>query len=102
MNPSWPFADPENVIALTLREVADGKSPIVLVTHDADDGCWQFHDGRDNPNPGDGVVVCLEEMYKLDPSIGELADLPLGWRAWREAPGEAWNREEMEPEEDEE
>ncbi len=34
----WPFDDPENVATLTLREVMNRKSPILLVTHDEDDG----------------------------------------------------------------
>ena len=102
MTQPWPFDDPTNTIAITLSDVAKGASPILLVTHDADDGTWQFHDGRDNPNPDDGVVVCLEDMYHLDASMGELADLPLGWRAWRDAPDQPWQREVMEPEEDDE
>ena len=95
----WPFADPKNAIALTMPEVAEGKNPILLVTHDADEGTWQFHDGRDDPDPNQGIVVCLEHVYAIDPSVGELADLPLGWRAWRDKPDQPWQREEMEPEE---
>jgi hypothetical protein len=97
---AWPFADPKNAIALTMREVADGANPILLVTHDLEDGVWQFLDGRDDPDPDDAIVVCLEHMYGVDPTVGQLADLPLGWRAWRDAPNEPWKREEMKPEAD--
>ena len=100
MNP-WPFADPENVVALTMRDVMEGKTRIVLVTHDEDDGMWQFLDGRDNPAPADAVLVCLRHVFQLDPSVGELADLPYGWQAWREAPDQPWQREEMGPAENE-
>jgi hypothetical protein len=99
MEKHWPFADPENLATFTLRDIVEGKRPILLVTHDAEDGCWQFLDGRDNPSPADAFLICLKTAYKLDQSVGELADLPLGWRAWRQAPGEPWQREEMEPEE---
>jgi hypothetical protein len=91
----WPFADPENVAAISLRDIVDGKAPILLVAHDEEDGMWQFLDGRDNPDPADGVVVCLKHVFGLDPSVGELADLPYGWRAWRDAPDQPWQREEM-------
>jgi hypothetical protein len=30
----WPFADPENVAVITLRDIMDGKTRILLVTHD--------------------------------------------------------------------
>lgn len=94
---SWPFADPENVAILTLRDITEGKTLILFVTHDEEDGMWQFLDGRDNPDPTDAVLVCLMHVFGLDPSVGELADLPCGWRAWRDAPNQPWQREEMEP-----
>jgi hypothetical protein len=28
----------------------------------------------------------------LDPSLRAVADLPPGWVAWRERPGDAWSR----------
>lgn len=90
MTDDWPFADPPNVAAITVQSVIEG-APILLVTHDADDGGWQFHTGGD-ANEDDGRVVSLASIFASDPSIGELADLPLGWRAWREAPGEPWTR----------
>ena len=90
---TWPFADQENVVVLTLRDITDGKTRIKLVTHDEDDGMWQFLDGRDNPDESDAAVVSLKEIYELDPSVGELADLSCGWRAWRDAPDQPWQRE---------
>jgi hypothetical protein len=80
-----------------LRDIVNGKAAILLVHYDADDGMWQFLDGRDDPDPADGVVVCLECVFGLDPSVGDLADLPRGWRAWRDAPGQPWQREEVGP-----
>lgn len=98
---AWPFADPENVRAITLRDITDGKTRILLVTHDEDDGMWQFLDGRDSPDPSDGTLVCLKHIYELDPSVGELADLPCGWLAWRGSPDQPWQREVRSPDEDE-
>jgi hypothetical protein len=36
--------------------------------------------------------VSLQNTYCLDNSIGELADLPVGWYAWRELPTAPWQR----------
>ena len=92
MKTDWPFSDPPNVATITTRQVLEEDYPILLVTHDEEDGCWQILCGTTN-DPDDGRIVGLDCMYEKDPSIGELADLPLGWKAWREAPGKAWNRD---------
>jgi hypothetical protein len=44
----------------------------------------------------DAMLVALEEIVRRDPSIAELADLAIGWQAWRERPGAAWVREARE------
>jgi hypothetical protein len=82
----WPFAEEPNVVAVTTVHVLESQLPIVLVTHDADDGMWQMLCATTN-DPEDGRVACLGCMFESDPSIGELADLPLGWRATRDGPG---------------
>jgi len=76
---------------MIVRQVMDGRQPILLVSHDADDGMWQFLTGGE-VQMADAMVVALEEVHSLDPSVGELADLPLGWQAWRSAVGNPWQR----------
>jgi len=88
----WPFADPENQATLTVRQVVRGGAPILLVSHDADDGMWQFLSGNDVETE-DAMVVSLRSVFRIDPTIGEVADLPLGWRASRRAIGGPWIRE---------
>ena len=73
----WPFDNPENLIVFTLKRIVNGESVILLVTHDEDDGGWQFLDG-DEAAVEDASLVCLRTMADLDPSIVQLADLPLG------------------------
>lgn len=92
----WPFDDPPNVATISLRDIMERRAPILLVSHDADDGMWQFLDGRDNPDPEDAVILSLDCVLDLDPSIAELADLPPGWRAWREGANRPWQREPKE------
>ena len=100
MKTDWPFSDPPNIRTITTRQVLEDGYPILLVTHDEDDGCWQILCGTTN-DPDDGRIVGLDCMYDKDPSIGELADLPLGWKAWRDAPDQAWIREVYEAESEE-
>jgi hypothetical protein len=90
---SWPFKQPRNVAVFTTHDVVEGGQWIQTVFHNDDDGAWQFF-SESGPQGGEPKVVSLESIYKLDPSVGELANLPEGWLAWREAPGEPWQREE--------
>lgn len=43
------------------------------------------------------MVVCLKEVLKLDPTVGELHDLPFGWKAERTAPNAPWLRSRNHP-----
>src|SRR5208283_4653312 len=78
------------------ERILRGYSSLVLVTHDAEDGGWQFLDGE-HVFEEDGAIVLLGEMVQFDPSLLELADLPVGWCAWREAPDRPWHRAQGEP-----
>src|SRR3954453_909472 len=88
----WPFGDPRNVLTFTVRQIAQDGQPILRVTHDSEDGAWQFLEWG-TPRIEDAMVVCLETIIKLDPSVRELADLPFGWRAIRRSRAEPWRRE---------
>ena len=87
----WPFEDPPNVATIATRPVMDGSSWIASVFHEDDDGGWQFI-GPEGPVEEDAMVVGLREVLKRDGSIAELADLPLGWAAWRVGPEQSWQR----------
>lgn len=92
MSNSWPFDDPKNVVTFTVRQIARDGNPILRVTHDSEDGAWQFLEWG-TPSEEDAMIVGLEEMTRIDSSIIELADLPLGWRATRRSIAEPWYRE---------
>ena len=85
----WPFQQPQNWAAITMRQVLDGSEPILIVSHDADDHSWHFI-GSSNPCRENRRMVCLEAMVAHDPSILQLADLPLGWWATRRSPKHPW------------
>jgi predicted adenylyl cyclase CyaB len=96
MNRAWLFADSEDTTVITLERILRGESDVLLVTHDLEDGAWQFLDGE-HVFEDDGTVVCLGEMVQFDPSLEVLADLPVGWFAWRAARDHPWQRCEGEP-----
>ena len=85
----WPFDDPPNVAVITTTHVVRARKPILYVSHEADDGSWQFHTG-DSVSTKDAMVVALAEIMKIDPSIAGLAHLPIGWCATRKTRDAAW------------
>ncbi|MCC7084055.1 MAG: hypothetical protein IT427_03500 [Pirellulales bacterium] len=92
MTDSWPFADPKDVAVFTVRQIVRDGKPILRVAHEVDDGAWQFLQ-LGTPDQADAMIVALDEIVQIDPTVAELADLPLGWRAERSSPGDPWQRE---------
>ena len=88
---NWPFEDSPNTAVITTCQVTEQNAPILLVSHDADDGGWQFLAGEPL-READARVVAMRRIWALDPSVGQLADLPLGWQAWRASPLDPWRR----------
>ena len=86
----WPFDQPPDAAAITVRAVLDG-APILFVSHDADDDGWQFLDGNE-VDVDLAALISMARVVGLDPSVLEVADLLPGWTAWRSAPGEPWQR----------
>ncbi len=72
-------------------QVLDGVEPIIHVFHD-EDGEWQFV-GCTDGTPENAKIIALHEAAKLDPSVLQLADLPIRWHAWRDSPDDPWIRE---------
>jgi hypothetical protein len=88
---SWAFSDSKSLGVITTSRVLDEGAPVLLVTHDADDEGWQFLCGTTN-DPEDGRIVHLGEMIKMDETLLDVADLPLGWMAERDEVGGEWTR----------
>ena len=86
----WPFDDPPNVATFTVRQIMKDGLPILFVRRD-DDG-WQFLTGS-AVTMRDAMLVGLKEIVSRDPSVADLADLDVGWQAWRERAGAPWVRE---------
>ena len=86
----WPFQDPPAAKAIASARVMADES-ILLVTHDQADGGWQFLCGSTD-RAVEVRPVELGLMVQKDPSLRELANLPLGWRAWRQSGKSPWLR----------
>ena len=93
---AWPFNDPPNVAAISVKQIFKSNTPILLVVHDEEDGGWQFLTNGEF-SAEDALVVALKNVVSLDPTICELADLPIGWEASRPALGQPWNRTKSQP-----
>ena len=74
-----------------MRQVMNGSEPILLVSHDADDHGWQFI-GTSDASMTDAMLVALDEIVKIDPTVLEIADLEPGWQTIRESVGSPWSR----------
>lgn len=94
---SWPFSDPPRAAVFTSKKIFEHNGWIQRVTHDEDDGAWQFHP-EGGTAESEAQVVSLKTIAYLDPSILSLADLPPGWCAWRTTKQDHWKRDRMSPE----
>jgi hypothetical protein len=89
---NWKFPDSPHLGVFLSKTVHNGTEPVTFVSHDTDDGAWQFL-GDSMSDGGGPIVSCLHHPLDKDPSsLVELADLPRGWYAERRKPGEPWIR----------
>lgn len=85
----FPFDEMPNTATITCCHVIDEGSPILYVSHDEEDGMWQFLCGKTH-NVSEARVVSLFEIFVLDNSIAELANMPCGCIAERDDMGSDW------------
>lgn len=90
---NWKFPDPPHTRVFLSDAVHKGTEPVTYVSHDAEDGAWQFL-GDSMIDGGGPVISCFHHPIDHDPSLTELADLPLGWYAERAKVGEPWIRKQ--------
>lgn len=85
----FPFKEPENTVVITCRHITENGDCILYVSHDADDGMWQFFCGGTH-KPEDARVVALNEIFMLDNTVSELTDMPCGYFAERQSKDTKW------------
>ena len=91
MTGDWPFKEPAESRVHTTRFVLDKDLPILVVLHHRDGG-WEFVCGTTDKRR-DAREIMLGEVVELEPRVREIADLPTGWRAFRDSPEAPWIQE---------
>ena len=82
------FKEKLSSAVFTSKYVMAQGSPIVFVAHN-EDGSWEFW-GKEIIDESEIMVVLLEQIIKTDPTVQEVADLPVQFTAVREAKGASW------------
>jgi hypothetical protein len=86
----WVFDQTPDTACITCRSVVEGAA-VLSVTHYDEDDSWAFLDGQ----PYDmrtALVVAMQTVISVHPSLTDIADLPPGWSAVRGAVGQPWIR----------
>ena len=76
------FKEDLNTAIFTTRSILYKHEAIQFVFHHEEDGAWEFI-GKGTYDEHDYIVISLEEIIKLDKSVLNIADLPLGFEAFR-------------------
>ncbi|MBI5805647.1 DUF2185 domain-containing protein [candidate division TA06 bacterium] len=87
----WPFNDKPNTAVFTTKDILDFKGHISFVCRDLDDGAWQFLTGK-QVDENDAAIVSLQEILEIDPTLIDILDLPIGWKAVRNKNNADWQR----------
>lgn len=86
----WSFPLPSDSVVLVEREVLEGAA--IRVVERTAEGRWAFLDHRRLAEDRDLYPTALAGLVSEDPGLELVADLRLGWLAWRTARGSAWAR----------
>ena len=72
--------------------ITQEAQPILLVSHEDDEGgsLWQFHSGDGDYDEAKMQLVRLDTIFKFDPEIYRVSDLPLGYIATRKSKNDKW------------
>lgn len=73
----FPFYDAPDTASITCCHIVDDGKTILYVSHDEDDGMWQFLCGSTHET-AEARLVSLEYIFDLDHSVGVLKDMPYG------------------------
>ena len=85
----FPFDDAPNTMAIICSHILEQGDNILYVSHDEDDRMWQFLCGKSH-EINDAKLVSIEEVFALDNSISNIADMPCGYVATRKNATSKW------------
>jgi hypothetical protein len=83
------FNEADNLAVITTKFVLQKNEHISYVYHHKDDGMWEFISSSD-AQESDYMVVALNEITTLDPSVLKVADLEFGYYAYRQDKWAEW------------
>lgn len=86
----YQFQEPENTACFTCDHVLNGTHPILYVSHDTNDGTWQFLCGTENHNESNARILGIKEITEIDQTLNELSKMPVGTFAQRSEIGGKW------------
>lgn len=85
----FPFYEAPNTAAILCCHILEQEAPILFVSHDEEDGMWEFLCGKTHEME-DAKLVSLKWVFDFDPSVGALRDLPCGYHAERKTQKDDW------------
>lgn len=93
----FKFREPESSSCIACKHVVSKKKPVLYVTHDKENGVWQFLCG-DTEHANDTLhIISLKQVCKVDPTVNELYEVPIGFGAERKTVKDEWVTFQMEP-----
>jgi hypothetical protein len=94
--PTKKFQEADNTAVFTTKFVITDNKEITYVTHEKEDGAWQFF-SNDNFDNFEEVarIVGLGEIVKMDATVLDIADMPEGFYAQRRFKGDKWTVQEI-------
>lgn len=85
------FEDSLSTAVFTTKFVVKENKEITYVSHDEDDGSWQFHSNDKWEDYSKvAMVLSLDEIIEIDPTVLEIADLPYDYIATRRSKQDKW------------
>ena len=82
-----------DTMVVTSCYVIEDRCPILFVSHEQDEeggSLWQFHCGNGDYSMERMMLVRLDTIEKIDPTISTIASLVVGHEATRNAIGSDW------------
>ena len=93
--PIEEFETPFDTAVFTTKFVLEDNKTITYVTHELEDGAWLFFSDDSFENFEEiAKIVGLQEIFDMDNSLLEIADLPLGFCATRNDKFDKWTIKE--------
>lgn len=85
----FPFYDSPDTATIICCHIMERQAPILYVSHDEEDGMWQFLCGGTH-EIDEAKLVSLKWVFDLDNSVSALKDMPCGYYAERKTQNDDW------------